>query len=537
TRQDALHLIGEALQPDQAVKLELLSGNEVTHFSWDGIAPLYGNDLDDRNARRYNYYADPDYNGGSREANKDVFFQNIASLQHAKRLAGGGILSYSVYRVSGEGYYEQFKGDRDPSEYNLSDVVPAIVEEVDLVRRKWLENSYWGIIPQYTIREDWGTTVVGGDARFYTADHYGQVLEVGGFSMDGPLEYYRYTTGKRSLSAYLHQLVALGPSLNMMFDLKYTYHSYSFEQDSIGAYTAPYQYDLSYQFLDPRLGLRFQLNEAVSAFINLSRAQREPADSDIYDADDPEAVPALVGAAGQRTGLDRAMVQPEELWDLELGWRYESAHISLTTNLYSMWFSNELVPLDYRPTDDGVPIHGNAEMTVHRGIEVQFSQQLTGKLMLDGSFTMADNRFVDYTTYEWQEEGGAGAEVNHKDRRIPGHPATLGWLQLKWSGRSLELWSEARYTGKIFIDRQNTDEAAIPPSTLLNAGAVWRLSGGRLPFKTLELYVKGNNILDTLYETFGYNYWDWADDTGPYRVDVYWPAATRGFFAGLSLRF
>ncbi len=535
TSQDALHLIGEALQPDQAVKLELISGYQVTHFSWDGIIPLYGYDLSNRVARRYNYYADPVYNGGRSAANKDVFFQNIASLQHAKKLAGGGILSFSVYRVSGQGYYEQFKGDIDTLEYNLTAALLDTLEEVNLIRRKWLENSYWGIIPQYTVDEPWGTTVLGGDLRLYQADHYGRVREIDGFDLiDVPVEYYRYTTNKQTFSAYLHQLVAMGSRVNMMFDLKYTYHAYNFEQDSIGAYIAPYRYDLVYQFLDPRLGLRFKFNDQVSAFVNLSRAQREPADSDIYDADDPWAAPALVGAPDQRTGLERPLVQPEELWDLEVGWRYESARLALTTNLYSMWFRNELVPLDYRSiTGDGVPIHGNAELTIHRGIEVQFSQQLAGGLSLDGSFTMADNRFVDYSTFEWQDS----SEINHKDQVIPGHPGTLGSLRLKWTGRRLELWSDARYVGKIYIDRQNTEMAAIAPSTVINAGVVVKLGGGRLPFKSLELYFKGNNLLDTLYETFGYNYWDWDEESGPYPVDVYWPAATRGYFAGLSLHF
>ncbi|MEE9162260.1 MAG: TonB-dependent receptor, partial [Candidatus Neomarinimicrobiota bacterium] len=57
TRQDALHLIGEHLRPLSSTRLELITGAEVTHFSWDGIAPLFDLDLADRVQRRYNYYA------------------------------------------------------------------------------------------------------------------------------------------------------------------------------------------------------------------------------------------------------------------------------------------------------------------------------------------------------------------------------------------------------------------------------------------------------------------------------------------------
>ncbi|MCH7521418.1 MAG: TonB-dependent receptor plug domain-containing protein, partial [Candidatus Marinimicrobia bacterium] len=179
TDQDAFHIIGEYLQPEASTRLELISGSEVTHFSWDGVIPLYGYDLDDRTARRYNFYADSSFNGGLTNANKDVFIQNIASLQHARQL-GAGVFSLSLYGVTGWGYFEQFKGGRDLWEYNLIDVLPETVEKADIIRRRWLVNGYWGVIPQYTLRGAWGLTVLGGDARFYNADHYGRVLSVDG---------------------------------------------------------------------------------------------------------------------------------------------------------------------------------------------------------------------------------------------------------------------------------------------------------------------------------------------------------------------
>ena len=132
--------------------------------------------------------------------------------------------------------------------------------------------------------------------------------------------------------------------------------------------------------------------------------------------------------------------------------------------------------------------------------------------------------------------GGAGAQVNHEGNQIPGHPASLGWLRLSWTSGPLDLWTETRYVGKIFIDRQNTEAAAIAPSTILNLGLAFRAPvPAGWAVSAVDLRLKVNNALDSLYETFGYNYWDW--DNGPYRVDVYWPAATRGYFMGLNVRF
>ena len=103
----------------------------------------------------------------------------------------------------------------------------------------------------------------------------------------------------------------------------------------------------------------------------------------------------------------------------------------------------------------------------------------------------------------------------------------------------MDLWGEGRYTGRIFLDRQNTAEAAIEPSLVINAGLTFRppvsLAG---PLPHMRFNIKVNNLLDSLYETFGYNYWDWdAEANAPYRVDVYWPAATRSYFAELVVRF
>ena len=530
TQQDALHLIVEALQPESSLKVEVLSGTEVTHFSWDGIIPLYGYDLNDREQRRYNYYADPGYNGGRRDANKDVFLQNIASLQYARKL-NGGILALSVYGVNGRGYYEQFKGSRSPVEYNLIPVLPDTVEAVDLIRRKWLKNGYWGVIPQYTARWSRGLAVIGGEWRSYRADHYGLVRSVDVYSIDADRKYYGYLTDKETLSAYIHNLIELSPALKFMLDLKYTRHYYTFEQEPLGAYVDPYEYQLTYQFLDPRLGLRYTINPAFATFISLSRAQREPADSDIYDADDPEADPWLEGAPGLRQGLTTPLVEPERLWDLELGWIYDAPGMNVTTNLYYMWFSNELIPMDYRTiAEDGVPLHGNADLTVHRGLELQFTRKIGRGISIDGSFTFADNRFIKYATFEWQED----SVINHRDKQIPGHPRSMGWLRLDYAGPRLSVWTSARHVGPLQIDRQNTSAARIDPSTVISVGTVYGVAlPAKIPLGQLELSLTVNNLFDTLYETFGYNYWDWDD--APYRVDVYWPGATRGYFAALSL--
>jgi hypothetical protein len=132
--------------------------------------------------------------------------------------------------------------------------------------------------------------------------------------------------------------------------------------------------------------------------------------------------------------------------------------------------------------------------------------------------------------------GDTGAVVNHGGNTIPGHPTSLGHLKVSWRSSLLDVWCEGHYRGLMYIDRQNTREAAIDPAVIFNMGFQVTLPiPERLPIAALEFQVKMDNVLDMLYETYGYNYWDW--DEGPYRVDVYWPAATRRYFAEVNIRF
>jgi hypothetical protein len=207
-------------------------------------------------------------------------------------------------------------------------------------------------------------------------------------------------------------------------------------------------------------------------------------------------------------------------------------------NLYHMRFQNELIPIDYRTiTDDGVPIHGNADLTVHQGVEVEFSKPIGERLNVEGSLTLADNRFENYSTFEGQL-GDSGAVANHGGNTIPGHPTSLGNLKVTWSSLLIDAWCEGQYRGLMYIDRQNTEEAAIEPATVFNAGIKVKLPIlERFPIAAVEFQVKMDNVLDTLYETYGYNYWDGFGKRPPWRVDVYWPAATRRYFAELNVRF
>jgi iron complex outermembrane receptor protein len=527
TIQRAFHAGVENSRANTLTRLEAMWGHEETAFSWEGIIPLYGYDLDNLVDRRYNYYADPTWNGGLDDANKDVFTQSIISFQHSRKI-GAGLLNMVLYTVKGDGYYEQFKGGRDVEEYNLLPNLPDTVGEVDLLRRKWLRNGYTGGISHYTYPFSLGTVTLGGDVRFYSADHYGRVLDLVGldFAIPSDHRYYNNDTRKTSFSAYLHSIINLTPRLSVMADLRYLGHRYSFEQEVMGAFTEGYDFKLKYDFIDPHFGINYMINDEVSLFANVSTGHREPADRDIYDHDDPGTTPVV---ENMDSDYAKPLVNEEYLIDYEAGLSFDWSVIGGKINLYYMDFRNELIPVYYRYFDADDVLRGNAARTLHQGLEIYLTIEPLSWLLLQGSLSYADNRFVEFFGDALGWSGGGGI-ADYSDKEIPAYPR----LQVKENAiathRFGETWLQLSYIGDQFIDFANTEAVSIEPYTLIHFGTRFDLP--QWDSVQSALIFRVDNVFDKLYETFGYTYYDgWP----PYRVDAYWPGATRSYFVELHV--
>lgn len=110
------------------------------------------------------------------------------------------------------------------------------------------------------------------------------------------------------------------------------------------------------------------------------------------------------------------------------------------------------------------------------------------------------------------------------DQTIPRSPTVLGNARVAYEREAGSVAATLQRVGKQYVDGENTESLAIDAFTLVNLQG--RIEAGRvlgLP-RPLAVDVRVNNVFDTLYETFGYSYYD---DFPARPLAFYWPGATR----------
>ncbi len=484
--QQALSLAGEYTSGRLTNQFRALIGYENTDLAWWGV---YSDYIDDRQART-----------GIDELYTDDFKQQIYSLNTNFRLRDDLVINNVAYLVKGSGYYEVFKYDRDYYSYNLdvNDQFADSVEQemtTDLLRRKWIVNSYYGVIPTVTLSKPMYRLDIGAELRFYEGDHYGKVSD---FSIseltnelgEGWYKYYQYLGKKTLATGFAHLMVNPIEPLRIIADLQYQFIDWSLDQKTIG-HAPGHRLNADWDFLNPRLGLVYSFTDELSAFVNYGKAQKEPADNQIISADDVWSEPVMAAA--------------EVIHDYELGVNYHSPKIRANLNYYLINYANEqLKNIDVE--QEGEYEYYSAAGTIHQGLEYELIFQPTGnyEFGLNGSFS---NHHFD----------------NPDSDPLPGVPEVL-----------LNLWGQFRlpmglvvFTNLRYVGEQNMPAASelvsnevLPAYLLVDCGITWSN-------KIWEASLKVNNLFDELYSTSGYDWDGWK---------YYWPGATRNGFLSVALR-
>ncbi len=523
-------------------EINFYTGHELTHAAWEASGDWQLEENHQHNPYTYDNTID-DFSQPHFEIHNNFMLNENMSIKN------------SFFYIYGNGYYESYKSNRDPWEYGIVD--EPVDMEIDLIRQKWITKKHYGLISNFTWRHKLGKLNAGTYLSGFNSDHWGEIKDLVNdeFEINSGQKYYKYIGDKKYATVFLNELFKPIDDLAIMANLYFQNINYTFDQKEAGNFAGEYlnSYEVEYNFFNPRFGVNYNLNENLNFYVNYSQAHREPTDSELYDTwdgpDDLGVAPLFAKAdtlwnsdgSVKRVNWSDPYVKEETLHDYEFGFGYSNYFLNLNINGYLMNFNDEIISYG-RVNDDGDPIRGNADKTIHQGIEFSSKIKLPMNLDLSGNFSYSENYFDEFVMKEaqwFEDENGEwyteSVDVDLSGNTIAGFPEIIAGGKLSYSDKIFNAYTQLQYVGEQYLDNTENDERTVDAYSVINLGSSINF-GNLLNWKNdVLLTLKVNNILDKEYETAGYyDPWGGEDWSG---ANYYWPAAGRNFSAGLRVKF
>jgi iron complex outermembrane receptor protein len=505
-------------------QINVYGGPVADHLAYYGIArdDAYSSDSQ---RRRHNPIKRPE--------EIENFSQPHYEFLHEWRLADKITLNNAFFLVTGDGFFD-YDGSWAPYSYyritsrNGFSVAgdPDTLYVTNALIRASVSNKQYGWLPRASIRHEGGELTVGAEFRIHRSLHWG-ALRLGENLPAGVTPercYYEYRGGKDIMSLYVHELYTVRPNLTLQFDLQYAYNRYRlYDEKYLNT-----DFAVPYHFLNPRIGLNYNISEQINLYTQISRTSREPRLKNLYDAAEastPESwgqvTPQFKTLPNGSYDFSNPLVKPEALVDVELGGGYVSDRFHATVNLFTMSFNDEIIKQGQLDRF-GIPVTGNAEQTMHQGIELTAVARLFEGFEVQGNATWSRNRLEKFTVFE------GSAPISLDGNTIAGFPDFLANARATYRSGGFRASVSLQHVGEFYSDnfqnpgkRTPDRQRTISAATVVHAWVAMRLPLA-LFVQSAEVSFQANNLFNRIYAGNG-------------EGDEFYPAAERNFFA--SLRF
>lgn len=521
------------ISESRSIRFNLIAGDEVTYQSWYGapeskvlgnddelrahyernIGSVYLNAADSTNLfssdRRYNYYL--------YDRQVDDYGQQHYQLHWSELFSEQFRTKTSVFYTRGKGYFEEFKkGESLFDDYGITNLLNGqdTINQTDLVRRRWLDNHFYGINFSSVYTKDRLELTSGLYASQYLGDHYGDVIDV---AQRGPLvaDFRRYYGGNGD-KIDGHVLTKADYKVtNRLYgyaDLQLRYVNYTID----GTDNDLQVFDVAenYVFFNPKAGLSFQVDDDKQVYASYARSHREPVRSDFTD--------------NPRTALPT----PERLDNYELGYRHTADRLQVNANLYLMQYTDQLIPTGAL-NDAGALLRVNVNDSYRAGLELDADYRISNQWQVGGNIALSQNRIGSFTEVVEDYTNGLDIVTNtYEDTDIALSPNIVANARATYMPvENLQLRWLSQYVGDQFLDNTSTESRRIDAYFVNDLQAIYSLEKIGVSRVSVNLLVK--NILDEQYSSNGYTY---SYIFGDRIVENYlYPQAGRYFMLGLTV--
>lgn len=506
------YLTGNYMGKKTIVKALMFGGNEVTYQSWNGVEA--GKMLENRTYNSAGFYIDQDGNERFYDREVDDYKQDHLQLHLSQLLTNNWTFSAALHYTKGKGYFEQYKQDESFSDYGLPDVVIGgeVISETDLIRRRWLDNDFYGFIYGFNYDSDRLSAVLGGGYNYYDGDHFGEVIWAQ-YASTGEIRhrYYDNVGKKKDFNTYLKVNYDLTAKLNLFGDVQVRlvdYETYGIDSDR-----RDIDINKKFTFFNPKIGLTYTINSQSSFYASYAIGNREPVRNDFVD--------------------NPTLPKHETLADLEIGYNRASANYNFGVNFYHMNYDNQLV-LTGALNDVGGSLRTNVDDSYRTGIELTGGYIFGKMVRWNGNFTYGQSKIKEYVEDLNDYSEGGVVTKTYNDTYIAYSPDIIGASELTLTPtKGLDVVLFSKYVGKQFLDNTSNDKRKLDPYFVNDL--IINYSFKTKFIKEIGLNLMINNIFNVKYESNGYAFgYVYGEE---YREVYYYPQAGTNFLAGLKLRF
>ena len=173
---DSYFLQGAYKDDNTLIKALLFGGHEVTYQAWFGIdeATLNSN----RTFNPAGMFTDENGVTQFYDREEDNYKQDHFQLHWNERLNSNWNANIGFHYTRGRGYFEQFREDDDFDTYGFEPITVdgETVNSTDLIRRRWLDNDFYGTVVSLNHQKENLNLIIGGGYNVYKGDHFGEVI-------------------------------------------------------------------------------------------------------------------------------------------------------------------------------------------------------------------------------------------------------------------------------------------------------------------------------------------------------------------------